>query len=89
MSRYLQNPTHSPRALETKWLNNIVETHGLMCSCETPFDHLRHLLEIPENKWLLTEEERGKTTENHGEDDGFTEGDLKLLFDAEQEDIKG
>nr|APR63556.1 hypothetical protein [TTV-like mini virus] len=53
MSRYLQNPTYSPRALETKWLNNIVETHALICSCETPFDHLKHLLEIPENNGSL------------------------------------
>lgn len=89
MSRYLQNPTLSPKGLEREWMNNIVQTHSLICSCNSAFTHLQHLLQQQDNKWLLTEEKPGKTTEQNGEDDGFTEGDLQLLFDAEQEDIKG
>lgn len=89
MSRYLQNTTYSPKQLETKWLNNIVETHSLICSCERAFNHLHHLLQQQDHQWHLTEEDLGKPTEKDTEEDGFTEGDLKQLFDAEQEDISG
>lgn len=89
MSTYLQNPTLTPRALETEWMNNIVSTHQLICSCEKPFKHLEHLLKQQDNKWRLTEEDTGKETTQNGDDDVFTEGDLNALFEAEKEDLSG
>lgn len=89
MSRYLQNVNLSGRGLEIEWLNTTVSTHNLFCGCEQPWFHLKYLLQQEDNKWRLTEESTGKDLTPDGDEDGFTEGDLKQLFDAEQEDNTG
>lgn len=86
MSRYLQNVNLSGRGLENEWLNNTVSSHNLFCGCDQPWYHLQYLLQKQDNKWRLTEEHTGEDPTTNGEEDAFSEGDLKQLFDAEQEE---
>lgn len=40
MSRQLQNPVYTGKALESQWRNNIFSSHDLMCGCKNPLLHL-------------------------------------------------
>lgn len=89
MSKFLREPVYSPKQLEQQWLNNTVHSHDLICGCSEPFTHLQYLLK--QQKCHPTKD-IGIGTDNHGDadEDDFVldDGDLKRLFDAEQEDVR-
>lgn len=91
MSKFLKPTIYKSRALETQWLNNTVQAHDMICSCDTPFDHLIHL--IKQQKCVHTSE-KGTTTEEptgitHTKEDTFDAGDLEKLFEQDMEENDG
>lgn len=83
MSSFKVPPIYGPRTLELHWINSIVNTHGLICGCDKPFDHLEDILKNNKQaKCLFTEgastgEEKGDLTA----DFDLKPGELDALFD--------
>lgn len=80
MSTYLKPSLYNGKGLENQLRNTIYNAHDLACGCNTPKDHLLHILNPPE--WHPTPIGNAKTTT---EDDGdhFEEGDLANIFKEE------
>lgn len=79
----MRNPELGPRALEISWLNTIVNTHGMICSCEKPWIHLQDILQNQQVRChLIGDGEDHAFTENTGDADidHFDQGDLEQLF---------
>ncbi|AXQ66317.1 MAG: hypothetical protein [Anelloviridae sp.] len=93
MSRYMQNPILGPRALEIQWLNTIVTTHSLICSCEKPWDHLQDTFKNHQIKCHFIGDDHGTAsgTKEDGDTDDvpFSPGDLERLFADDTEDNQG
>lgn len=86
MSLYMKNPEFGPRALQIQWINCIVTTHGMICSCEQPFKHLENLLQDQQVKCHFIGDPKGDTTAAITTGDGedhFDEGDLDRLFEED------
>lgn len=88
MSKHLEPAKYTGKALEQQLLNCMISCHDLCCGCDTPVLHINNLTKPA--KWHLTKT-TGTTTrddENGDAADDFNldEGDLRALFDAEQED---
>lgn len=90
MSMLMRETSFGPRALQLQWLNTIVTTHAMICSCEKPFKHLENLLQQQDAKCLfITEgegtsgqEQTGKENKDSGED-VLDYGDLDKLFEED------
>lgn len=86
MSMLMRNPEFGPRALQIQWINCIVTTHGMICSCEKPFHHLQDLLKDQQVKCHFTGDPNtdgaAAITTGNGEDH-FDEGDLDRLFEED------
>lgn len=67
MSKFLQPPPYSTKALEKQWLNNVWSSHDLICGCPTPIDHLNHIYK------------QGCLSSN---DPGAQDGGIEALVDA-------
>lgn len=90
MSKYFQPAFSTKRALETKWLNIIYQAHDVICSCDTPSDHLQHLINTEKCRHFkdaATTTETGGTQEE--EENTFDEGDLEKLFSKENDVDEG
>lgn len=94
MTSLLKKPPYSPRQQEKNWINITFAAHDQICGCDDPWLHLLILLnkegnapkpavDIQNLKWLLI----GKpdiaenTTDDHGDETGFYEGELEKLFE--------
>ncbi|AZK35874.1 hypothetical protein ORF2 [Torque teno mini virus 10] len=94
MSSLMREPDLGPQALQLQWLNTIVTTHGLICSCEQPWKHLQQLLNTKNGKWLYIGDGTDAATqtgkeENHiKEEDPIDEGILEELFKEDFDDTR-
>lgn len=93
MSSVMQNTNFGPRALEIQWLNCIVTTHGMICGCEDPWNHLKNTFENHKIRCLFIGDKN--TTDaavNTGEEDALDyidTGDLEKLFAQDFPDDDG
>lgn len=90
MSKYFQPAFSSKRQLEIKWLNIVYQAHDVICSCDTPSEHLKDLINketCRHFKDAATTTETGGTPEK--EEDTFDEGDLEKLFSKENDVDEG
>nr|UHS18394.1 MAG: hypothetical protein [Betatorquevirus sp.] len=87
MSKYLREPCYRNRQLENKWINVIFESHDLICGCNTPIDHLNHI--IDEQRCPPSTAKDGEKTTGKAEEEPFTDGDLERLFAEDGEDATG
>ncbi len=89
MSHYMKETDYGPRALQIQWLNTIVTTHGMICSCSNAWKHLEELLQSQDIKCHFIGEDRSTkeetTTDGAALDENIDPGDLEKLF--EQDDI--
>lgn len=87
MSHCMIEPYFGPRAKEIQWCNIIVTSHGMICGCEKPWEHLQQILRNQQLRCHFIGEEDSTTTTNQkdGDADDFNldDGDLAALFDAE------
>lgn len=86
----MRETAFGPRALQLQWINTIVTTHGMICSCEQPWKHLQNLLQQQDTKCLFITEGEGTTgqeqTGNENKDsaeDVLDYGDLDKLFEED------
>ena len=82
MSKLWQPTEYGPRGMEIQWMNNIVTTHSLFCSCEKPWDHLNDILSQQKIRCQFIGE-TATTTGADGDLDAFIEGDLEKLFEGD------
>lgn len=91
MSKFLQPTLYKGRPQELQWLNNIFQTHDMICGCKNPVQHLHHLLK-KDNKQLClpSTEETGETSNGDADAvDNLLEGDLDRLFEEDFEEDEG
>lgn len=89
MSNFKTPTIYGPRAQEIQWLNCIVTSHGLICGCDKPFDHLQDILKNNHQAKCLFGQEDTTGEKDHKttlEDTGFDEGDLERLFEEDGEE---
>lgn len=93
MSHLMRNPTLGPRALEIQWLNCIVTTHSMICSCDHPWDHLQDTFRNHQIKCLFIGDDHGTATDTKEDgdaaEDNLSPGDLEKLFADDTEDNQG
>lgn len=87
MSLYMKNPEFGPRALQIQWINCIFTTHGMICGCEKPLQHLEDILKDQQVRCHFIGDPKEDTTTaaittGNGEDH-FDEGDLDRLFEED------
>lgn len=76
MSSYLTPPVYSSRGLENQLINNIYQSHDLICGCKTPKDHLIYLL----TKQCHHTEDGPPTGDTADVIDTFEDGALEKIF---------
>ncbi len=84
-TRYVRLPKPSlykGKAAELQWINLIHSTHDSFCGCETPLQHLKHLLNSEECPPTTTTGDAAGSKEG-ADDPGFDEGDLERLFEED------
>ncbi len=50
MSKLQQKPIYGDRAIQIQWMNLIYNSHGMICGCDNPRQHLQDLLELDDKK---------------------------------------
>lgn len=82
MSKLQQKPIYGDRAIQIQWMNLIFNSHGIVCGCDNPRQHLQDLLELDDKKCLLSTTVTDGNADHHGDVDidGFSAGDLEELF---------
>lgn len=91
---FWKEPTYGPKRLELNWLNGCITTHDNICGCDTPAEHLLHLL-AAKSGYLLVKKQKcltdGGEDKTTGKDDdiGLDEGELDRLFAENTEDDDG
>nr|AZK35892.1 hypothetical protein ORF2 [Torque teno mini virus 10] len=94
MSSLMREPDLGPPAPQLQWLNTIVTTHGLTCSCDQPWQHLQQLLNTKNGKWLYTGAgidaaiQTGREQNHTKESDPTDEGTLEALFKEDSDDTR-
>lgn len=81
MSRYVPQST-SLKNLRRDWINNLVQTHNLICECLTPLEHTIEEIfqQEPDIKKLYTQKCPGSTTTGTEDVAELGDGDLDRLF---------
>lgn len=99
MTNYLRPTFYNNRGKHTQWINNICNSHDLLCGCETPIKHLILTIAEREEKIEVTTEEKRNilkclsTTEDlttkTGEDGDIDEIGLDAIFAEDMDDGTG
>lgn len=93
MSIVMKNTNFGPRALEIQWLNCIVTTHGMICGCEDPWNHLKNTFKNHKIRCLfIGETDTTDAAVNTGEEDAvdlLQPGELDALFAEDMPDESG
>lgn len=89
MYKNYKPPFYKPRALELQWMNNTVQGHDMICSCDNPWEHLATILTKTSNQKCLGPPGCDTDTADHGtqtdteEKDILEQGDLDKLFEED------
>lgn len=92
MSIFMQNTNFGPRAQEIQWMNIIVTSHGMICGCEKPWNHLQDILKNQQLRCHFIGETSTQDVATYtGDDDGdvLDAGLLEELFKEDTEDAAG
>lgn len=93
-----ENTNFTPRQLQLQWVNNIVQTHDLICNCNKPLEHAIYCIFKQEPDLRINKEtkeliEKCLTTQDGGRDvdivDEFGEEELNALFAEDTGDDTG
>lgn len=86
MSKFLKPCYYEGRALENQWMNNVFQSHDLICGCLDPVNHLNFLHN--QQKCPRTKDTGTTTEETTGDavDLPIDTGDLEKLFEEDGDD---
>lgn len=83
MFKNYKPPFYNAKAQELNWLNNTVQTHDMICSCDDPWTHLGYILAKKNNQKCLPSTSKDGGTADQGTQTDTEDKDILDTVDLE------